>query len=317
MQPEDGCTIIWPACGVSGNDEQWIHRSVSPEDRPLCCGDAVIKSANCWHAGGANRSSNVRHIITLVFVNKHQYNQQNNGRIPGGNYSVPFFPSLPYRIASHHATEPNDLQCEYQRQSWGQCPVSSKVLTETIKLQQIHHHRQLLPKALVGMMRDAAASFISNPNLTFNLVDFFLPLVKPLFPKGKVAFHSISIESSPKSLDCDDPIFKCDADKEMIYIKERMIRIMMPLKSSSEWIYCCPGSKLMAMHVINSHESIKQTNRNISANIGDAVFVAGGLFYEITHEVPCVVVTFVAEDFVLSYDDRYVISDIFFSRLSK
>ena len=27
--------------------------------------------------------------------------------------------------------------------------------------------------------------------------------------------------------------------------------------------------------------------------------------------------TFVAEDFVLSYDDRYVISDIFFSRLSK
>ena len=83
MQHEDGATIIWPACGYGGHDCKWGYRNVSHEDRQLSCDDAVIESSNCFHAGSANHSNDIRHVITLVFVNTHQYNDQNNRQILG------------------------------------------------------------------------------------------------------------------------------------------------------------------------------------------------------------------------------------------
>ncbi len=315
MQPEDGATILWPACCTGGNDDKWIWNNVPPSEQPLRCGDAVIKSSNCWHAGAANHSDAVRHIITLVFVNKYHDNTQNNGLIPGRDYGGRSCPALPYRIASHHATEPNDMEYDYQDQSWGKCKASAKLLAETIKLEQTFFHSQLLPKALIDIIRDDSESLIRDPSLTFNVIDFFLPLVKPLFSKGQVAFHSISIEASPKSLGCDDPVFKKDAENQVVYTKERMIRVLMPLATASEWMVCYQGSKSMTMSALNNKDVIKLDGRGIPAIVGDAVFVSGGLLHEIAHDVPCLVVTFVAADFVLSYDDRHVISDCFYSHL--
>ena len=67
----------------------------------------------------------------------------------------------------------------------------------------------------------------------------------------------------------------------------------------------------MTMQVINYQSFNKLNDYCVPAVIGDALFISGGLLHEIPHDVTYLSMTFVDKDFVLSYDDRCVISDVF------
>ena len=73
----------------------------------------------------------------------------------------------------------------------------------------------------------------------------------------------------------------------------------------------------MTMQVINYQSFNKLNDQCVPAGIGDALFISGGLLHEIPHDVTYLSMTFVDKDFVLSYDDRCVISDVFYSQLPK
>ncbi|WP_299497354.1 hypothetical protein [uncultured Shewanella sp.] len=311
-----GATSLWPATLfthrlLDTTENKWVRDNLSQSTNQLSLGDVIIKRDNCFHAGGKNKSLSRRHMITLIFVRKNVYLNDNSGVIPCGIYDKSNMPELPYRIASQCITPPQDLTATYHNKLQTKPIYSTVNTTQSISFKQLEYIEKGLSSTLFCKIKKDPKSFICNPNSVFNLIDYIRPLVKSSFGDSNFHFHSIKLNTNSKEFDCDDPVFKKNSRQTVFNNDNNLIKIHIPLESCNNWIDAYSGSKLLSAGVLENRNLFDLDKETLSSNKQDLLVTTGALVYSKLSDIPTIEITFVRFYFIPSYDDRFWVTDTF------
>lgn len=311
-----GATAIWPAIAfteglLDTKKKQWIANNLAQSENQLNLGDVIIKRDNCFHAGGKNTSQITRHMLTLIFVRKYIYLHNNSGMLPGRIYDQSHLTTLPYNLASHCHQPPQDLTVTYQSKHHIK-PLYSTINTQQqIALQQFERIKQGFPLSLLEGIKASPHIYLNDPNAVFHTVSYILPLVKAAFGDNQFTFHSITLNSHKRLLDCDDPLFKQYQNQSIFNNDNNLIKIHIPLDSTTNSFITYPGNKLLSLAILKDPSLFDTSQTQLSINEGDILITTGALMYAKSCDQDFVEITFVRPHFIPSYDDRFWISDTF------
>jgi hypothetical protein len=319
MNEGHGATEVWPITLFSRKPGslqlktmRWVKNNAAKCKETLAQGDVILKTENCVHAGGANRTGVRRHMITLVFARRNCYVTGNSGMIPGGSYDGPGMPRLPYRINAHAPVESVRHGDRYTKQVLGGPLSLPPGLGSQMQFNQYAVVKNAISPAIIDEIAARPAEILASANWTANLAQQVLPAARAAFRGGAFVLHSVTLNDTKRLAGCDDPKFAAYAGEHVFNNADRLIRVHVPLQDSETWVRAYPGNKTLSMKLMAGDPELRDRYRlDFACEKGMALITSGGLVYSRVTEVPTVELTFVRSDFIPSYEDRYRITDVF------